>query len=132
MKTADIEFAAREWLRTLPVVGPHVYFGVPDTIPEGHFTTLGRVGGGPGTGTSPFDGARLSFSAWGRTKREAGDLARALVDIFTEVEEQNIGNGCKVRGASVDLMLWQPAADTGRPRYIVDVTVHTSTTNEGA
>lgn len=126
--TPDTEYAVRQWLRTFgdAVVGEAVFFGIPDEVPS-KFVTLGRIGGGPSSGTTPLDGARLSLSAWGTSKKEAGDIARALVDIFNAVEEEDIGNGVHVYGANVDLLLWQPAADTGRPRYIVDVTVHART-----
>lgn len=123
MSTPDIEYAVREWLRLDPVVGPHAYFGVPDSVPDS-FVTLGLVGGGFTPGTTPLCEARLSLSAWGLTKKTAGDLARHLLDLFVETEETDIGNGVHLYGGAVDLYLWRPATDTGRPRYLVDITAH--------
>lgn len=125
MTTPDIEYAMRQHLRDANLagtVGREVHFGIPDLVPT-HFVTLALVGGGGSIGTTPLVEPRLSFAAWAPTKKEAGDIARALVDLLSALEEAGIGNGVHVYGASVDLFLWQPAADTSRARYIVDVTI---------
>lgn len=119
--SADVEYALRQWLRGRPnLVGAEVHFGNPDVLPVS-WITLGRVGGAP---APPLDEARISHSAWGPTKKDARTIAGRLTDLYTDAESLDIGNGCFVHGASVDLVLWQPAADTSRPRYIVDVSIH--------
>jgi hypothetical protein len=119
--SADVEYALRQWLRGRPdLVGAEVHFGNPDALPVS-WITLGRVGGAP---SGLLDEARISHSAWGPTKKDARLIAGRLVDLYADLESVDIGNGCFVYGAIVDLMLWRPAADTARPRYIVDVSIH--------
>lgn len=121
----DVEYAVRQHLRDLDlagVVGREVHFGIPDAVPSA-FVTLERVGGGFVSGTAPLESVRLGLAAWGASKKEAGDIARALSDLFFTIEEEDIGNGVHVGGATVDLVLWRPSPETGRARYIVDVSV---------
>lgn len=118
--TPDTEHALRDWLRTRPVLTARsvaVHFGIPDAVPS-NLITVGRVGGAPG---SIWDEGRYSFACWGQTKKAASDTARDLAGLLTIDDPVLIGNGTKIMGATVDLMLWLPAPDTDRARYIVDV-----------
>lgn len=121
----DTEGAVREWLRTrgLPLVGEHVYFGIPTSKPA-EFVTIGRIGGGPVAGSLlPLDVARLSLTCWGSSKKKASDIANAVVSEVRAIEATPFTSGVVGHGGEVDSVLWQPAADTDTPRYIVDVTI---------
>lgn len=121
----DTENGVREWLRGLDVVGvgTHVFFGIPASEPD-IFITVSRIGGGPVAGsTLPLDEARLSLHVWGSTKKEAADATQEVVAAVNDIEEEPLGASVYAYGGNVDSVLWQPAADTDRPRYIVDVTI---------
>lgn len=120
----DTENGVREWLRGLGVVGvgTHVFFGIPATVPD-IFITVSRIGGGPVAGTTPLDEARLSLHVWGSTKKEAADAMTEVVAAVNDIEEEPLGASVYAYGGTVDSVLWQPAADTDRPRYVVDVTI---------
>lgn len=122
----DTENGVREWLRAQAVVGvgTHVFFGIPSNVPEGAFITVSRIGGGPVAGsTLPLDEARLSLHVWAPTKKEAADAMTEVVAAVNDIEEEPLGASVYAYGGNVDSVLWQPAADTDRPRYIVDVTI---------
>lgn len=120
IETPDVEDGVRRWLKSK---GIDAFFGLPDTLPA-TFVTVTRIGGGPEIGKdAALDVARLSLQCWGGFKKEAGDLARRVTDLVTSIEGTQLSDNVLAYGASVDMILWQPAVDTARSRYIVDCTI---------
>lgn len=119
----DAEGALRSWLRTHPrlaLLGTRVFFGIPDAVTD-PYVTVARIGGGS------YD-PRLSLSAYGATKNSAADVAQRIAAAVEGIENTQLAPGVIAQGASVDMILWSPAGDDGKPRYIVDITIFVSAT----
>lgn len=104
----DSEDDARTWARSaIPSVGGRVFFGFPAGTPTLPLITVSRISG-PSDSSVPLDYPRLTWSVWGKTKKEAADVWRELVDAL------------RVHGAFDIFSVWLPDDEAKLARYVVD------------
>lgn len=115
----DTEEAVRAWI---DADGLPAFFGIPDDAPD-LFGVVSRTGGF--TSEGGVDNADVTVQVWGRTKHAASAAARRIVERLWALEGEHLDEQTIGYGSPAASMLWQPAADTGRPRYIVTTTVVT-------
>lgn len=129
----DAEAIVKAWLLTTsvaalvtrPDAGKSIYLAMPLSAPL-PCVVLTRMGGGPRYGKDmPEDAARMSFSCWGRSRTQAGDIARAVV---SECESLSHTGGFTLGtswmpAADVSRLFWLPDPESDTARYIVDAMV---------
>lgn len=131
----DTETLVKTWLSTTdvkPLVtradnGVSIYMAMPPAAPI-PAVILTRVGGGPRSRKElPEDYARLSFSCWGRSRAEAGTIARTLVaELESLARTGGFDSGdSRLAAAEVLRVFWLPDPDSDTARYIVDAMVLT-------
>jgi len=132
---ADTENVVKAWLPTTSV-GPliqradggySVFLAMPTGSPN-PAVIITQVSGGPDARHDlPQQTVRIQFDCWGRTRSEAGAIARALM---AELEWVPRNGGAIVQGAylgacQVTMMRWLPDPDSDTARYIVDALITT-------
>lgn len=132
---ADTENVVKAWLPTTSV-GPliqradggySVFLAMPTGSPVPS-VIISQVSGGPDSRKDlPQQTARIQFDCWGKTRAEAGAIARTLM---AELEWLPRNGGAIVQGAylgatQVTLMMWLPDPESDTPRYIVDALITT-------
>lgn len=132
--SADVEGAARAWLRTVPgvvaLIGQRTFFGTPSAAPS--CITISESGGSP-EANGPLDRPVLSFSCWASynpttrtagTKAEARAIRNALVDALQDLGDHGHVDidGTRLLNATVLTAYWMPDTTTtpDTPRYVVD------------
>jgi hypothetical protein len=132
---ADTEQVLKAWLPTT-TVGPlirrtdggySVFMAMPAASPL-PAVIITQIAGGPDAAKDlPQQTVRVQFDCWGKSRQQAGDIARALM---AELEWVPRNGGAIVQGAylgacAVQMMRWLPDPDSDTPRYIVDALITT-------
>lgn len=135
---ADVESFVKGWLLTTSVAalvtradnGVSVYMAMPTGAPV-PAVILTRVGGGPTARKDlPEETARMTFTCWGRTRAQAGTIARAVTVECESVARMPgyTAGGTTLAAAHVSRVFWLPDPDSDTARYIVDATFITVST----
>jgi hypothetical protein len=135
---ADVENLVKQWLATTSVAplvtrtvdsGLSIFLAMPPSAPL-PAVVLYRVAGAPSPGKDlPEEATRLSFDCWGRSRAEAGAIARALMaelETLARVGGYDSGDA-RLAAAEVINVVWLPDPESDTPRYVVDATVTTVT-----
>jgi len=134
---ADTETVVKTWLLSSDVAplllrsdgGYSIYNAMPPKAPIPALVMF-QVAGGPRTRKDlPEQQVRMQFDCWGKTRKEAGDIARTLIG---ELENCALTGGRVIGGvylgtAVTQMMRWLPEPDSDTPRYIVDALITTVT-----
>lgn len=131
---ADTENVVKAWIPTTSV-GPlirradngySVFLAMPTGAPNPAII-ITQVAGGPDRKDLPQQTVRLQFDCWGRTRAEAGTIARTLMGELEWLPRTGgaIVQGAYVGAADVQLMRWMPDPESDTPRYIVDALITT-------
>lgn len=132
---ADTENAVKAWLPTTSV-GPlilradgfySVFLAMPTGAPNPAII-ITQIAGGPDVRNDlPQQTVRLQFDCWGRTRTEAGAIARALMAELEWLPRNGgtISQGAYIGAGQVQMMRWLPDPDSDTPRYIVDALITT-------
>jgi hypothetical protein len=134
---ADTETVVKTWLLTSSVAplllrtdgGYSIYNAMPPKSPIPALIAW-QVAGGPRIRKDiPEQQARIQFDCWGKTRSQAGDIARTLI---SELENCALNGGQVIGGvylgaAATQAMRWLPEPDSDTPRYIVDALIITVT-----
>ena len=122
----DTEDAARSWARTAVAgVAGRVFFGFPAGEPALPLLTVARISGS--TDPDPaIDYPRLTWSVWGRNKKDAADVMRQLIAALRGI---NSSGGVLLNATTwcyqvEDIFtVWLPDDEAKLARYVVDVTL---------
>lgn len=134
---ADTETLIKTWLlgtTVAPMVkradgGYSIYNGMPPASPNPAVIAW-QVDGGPAARKDiPEQETRIQFDCWGKSRAEAGLIARTLMAELENVARTGgrIIGGVYFGTASVSNMRWLPEPDSDTPRYIVDALITTVT-----
>lgn len=113
----DVESAVRQWARdVLPDVERRVFFEPNEkTDATGKAqVVLFRISGRD-------EAALIQLDVWARSKAQAAEIAAALASAAEELSRYAHG-GALLLGAYVESVRWQPDEESGRPRYVVEIT----------
>jgi hypothetical protein len=89
-----------------------------------------QVSGGPAPRKDlPEQQVRMQFDCWGKTRAQAGDIARTLIAELEDCARTGgrVINGTYLGAAATTSMRWLPEPDSDTPRYIVDALITTVT-----
>jgi len=121
---ADVEGAARDWLRTVPevvaLVATRVFFGLPSNT-QWPAIVVRQVGGGP-TGDAPITAALLQFDCWGQgqNKAQAGAVKVAVEGAIESLTGGTpLGAGAVALWGSVESSIWLPDPESNQARYVI-------------
>lgn len=109
--------------------GYSIYNAMPPAAPIPAVIAF-QVSGGPESSKDiPEQRTLIQFDCWGKTRQQAGDIARLLM---SELEWLGRTGGKIIGGvylgtATVNNMRWLPEPDSDTPRYIVDALITTVT-----
>jgi hypothetical protein len=109
--------------------GTSIYNAMPSASPVPALIAF-QVSGGPVQRKDlPEQQTRIQFDCWGKTRVQAGDIARTLM---SELEWLGRTGGTVIGGvylgtAIIQSMRWFPEPDSDTPRYIVDALITTVT-----
>ena len=121
----DIEHAAKVWAQgdalLSPLVAGRVFFAFPAGTPTLPLMTLAIITGGFDPST-PIAYPRLTFDCWGRTKKEASDLRRALTTALRRLDNRAMTSDVHCFGVDDIFYTWQPDNEAKLARYVVDAT----------
>lgn len=131
---ADTENVVKAWLPTTSV-GPliqradggySVFLAMPPGAPN-PAVIITQIAGGPDPNDLPQQTVRIQFDCWGRTRTEAGNIARALIGELDWIPRNGgaIVQGAYLGAMQVQMMRWLPDPESDTPRYIVDALVTT-------
>lgn len=135
----DEDGAMKLWLLTTPVAtlvtraggGVSIYLAMPKGAPI-PAVIINRIGGGPRARKDiPESVVRYSYTCWGTTRDEAGNVCRALVDALENLARTRVdvnALGVQLYGADVIGTRWLPDPESQTPRFIVDALVTTVST----
>lgn len=137
VRYADVENAVKQWLLGTDVAfyvqrddgGYSVFLAMPKGAPV-PAVVITLVSGGPTPRADlPTLSARLQFDAWGRTRDQAGTVARTLVAELESLARTGFytDGSNNILSAEVLSMRWLPDPDSDTPRYIVDALITTVT-----
>lgn len=119
----DAEDAVYLWVKTLTLpTSPKIFLSARTlSLPS---VEMARVGGGPISGSTPMDSARISFSVRAANRPQAKSIVKALM---SEIESLAYSKalsfaGGLIHGGSVVSMIWLPddLPDPPTARYVVD------------
>ena len=121
----DVEYAAKQWAQAdallSPLLAGRVFFAFPAGAATLPLLTVAIVSG-------TFDPAvpvaypRLTFDCWGRTKKEASDLRRALTTALRDLDNVAMTADVYCYGVDDIFIAWQPDNEAKLARYVVDAT----------
>ncbi len=121
---ADIEGAARDWLRTVPgvtdFVASRVFFGLPVNT-QWPAIVVRQVGGGP-SGDAPITVALLQIDCWsqGPKKAQAAALKGAVEGAIESLTGGTpLGAGAVALWGSVESSIWLPDPESNQARYVI-------------
>jgi hypothetical protein len=124
---ADAEDMAYTWVKTTSayaLANNNVYLAMPKGSPL-PCITLSRAGGGISTSTVPTDEARISFSAWGKSRQAAKAIAKAIISEADALADAggflSLSLMGRIEAAEVLTIMWVPDQISDTPRYIIDV-----------
>lgn len=134
---ADTEAIVKSWLLSTSVApllyrddgGYSIYNAMPAKSPLPALVFWQLSGSPRPRKDLPEQQAHLQFDAWGTTRQQAGDIARALV---AEIENLARTGGTVINGTylgcgSVQMMRWLPEPDSDTPRYVIGALITTVT-----
>ena len=133
VRFADVEALTKAWALSSTVAplltrtdgGVSIYLSMPASAPIPALT-MTRVGGAPRRRQDlPVDYARMRFSCWGRSRQQAGDIARALVaELESLGHTDGFDNGdARLTAAEVINLFWLPDPESDTARYVVDALI---------
>lgn len=109
--------------------GYSIYNAMPSAAPVPAVISF-QISGGPVQRKDlPEQQTLIQFDCWGKTRVQAGDIARAVI---AELEWCGRTGGAVIGGvylgtSTVQNMRWLPEPDSDTPRYIVDALITTVT-----
>lgn len=134
---ADTETVVKTWLLTSSVAplllrldgGYSIYNAMPPAAPVPALIAWQVTGAPRPSKDLPEQSARIQFDCWGRTRMQAGEIARTLISELEWVAQSGgrIVGGVYFGTAVTQSMRWLPEPDSDTPRYIVDALITTVT-----
>jgi len=134
---ADTETTVKTWLLTTSVAplllrpdgGYSIYNAMPAKSPIPALVAFQVTGGPRSRKDLPEQQVRMQFDCWGKTRLQAGDIARALIAECEDCARTGgrVINGVYLGAAVTQTMRWLPEPDSDTPRYIVDALITTVT-----
>lgn len=121
----DTEEAVRSWARghalLSPLLAGRVFFGFPAGAATLPLVVLTRVAGTTDE-EAAVDYPRISFSVWGRNKKDAADTMRALVGALRSARGVQLDADTYCYDVTDIVTLWLPDDEAKLARYVVDCT----------
>lgn len=122
----DIEYAAKKWAQTDPLLTPlvagRVFFAFPAGTPTYPLLTVAIISGTFDAGV-PVALPRLTFDCWGQTKQQASDLRRALTTALRSLDNVALTPDVHCYETTDIFYTWQPDNEAKLARYVVDATL---------
>jgi hypothetical protein len=112
-----------------PDGGYSIYNAMPPAAPNPAVVAF-QVSGAPKAPKDfPEQEALIQFDCWGKSRQQAGDIARMLMSELEWLGRTGgeVINGVYLGVATVHNMRWMPEPDSDTPRYIVDALITTVT-----
>lgn len=124
----DVEFAAKKWAANHPYLaslGGRVFFAFPEGSPTLPLITVSIISGSFDPGPA-IAATRLTWSAWGSTKKAASDAKRALVAAMRSADNVALDPTTHCFGVEDIFETWLPDDEAKLARYVVDATFRTA------
>lgn len=109
--------------------GYSIYNAMPPAAPVPALIAFQVTGGPEPDADLPVQRVTIQFDCWGKTRQQAGDIARTLLadlEWLARTGGKVIG-GVYLGSAVIQNMRWLPEPDSDTPRYIVDALITTVT-----
>lgn len=110
----DVEEAVRQWARDAGTIAERrVFFGVDNkaAFPQ---VAVFKISG-------PDDQCLIQLDAWGGNRAQAAQLAAEISTAADNLSHYEAGD-VLLKGAVVEGSSWQPDEESGKPRYVVQIT----------
>jgi hypothetical protein len=109
--------------------GYSIYNAMPPAAPIPAVIAF-QISGGPAARKDlPEQQTLIQFDCWGKTRQQAGDIARLLMSELEWCARSGgrIIGGVYLGTCAVQNMRWLPEPDSDTPRYVVDALITTVT-----